>query len=377
MRRRFSTLLTILAASAAVAAPLTAQRVESGDIVSGVMFQGYDFADGLGVEAVNLTLVPLAYRLSIGNVVGVDLYTAWARGAVLIDGTEFTLSGPVDTQLRANWSVTPWAVVTFGLSAPTGVSSQTPDEARVSAVLATDLLGFREASFGLGLGATTGIATATRIGDTGVGFGASYRVASEFEPRADTAFKYTPGNEIRIRVGIDRNIGMNKLTAGITYQNFATDELDGRDLFQPGNRWRGDAAWSFRTGAGATWTAYATDVWRDHGDVNLDARQDDVSSGTLRTGRQNLFIAGVTGSVRVRPGLNVSPVGEVRVLDRAEAGGDGWLAGIGASVPLVVRGFSMIPSARFNYGGLADEVGESAAFWGGELGVSIGWGPGN
>jgi hypothetical protein len=366
--------LTCLLLAGVLATPAAAQRVRAGDVVSGVQFQGYDFDNELGVEAANLIMFPVAWQLSVGNRLGFDLYTAYARGAALIGGTEYTLAGPVDTRVRANYTAAPWAVLTFGLNLPTGATAHTENEARVAAVLATDLLGFREANFGLGFGATTGIATAYRVGDTGIGFGASYRLASEFEPRADTALKYTPGNEVRIRAGVDHNFGSGKVTAGVTYQNFARDRLDGRDLFQAGSRVRADAAYSFRTGPAASWTAYLTDVWRNNGDLSLDALQAG-ESGTLRTGSQNLLITGVSGSWRMRPALSVLPLAEIRVLTREDPGGDGWLATAGASVPLRVRTFGVTPLARLSYGSIEDDAAVGRRIIGGELGLTVAWRP--
>lgn len=364
---------TLLAAT--VAAPAAAQ-VRSGELSTGVRFQGYELDDALGVEAVNLLLIPIAYQLTIGDRLGFDLYSAYARGAALIGGTEFVMAGPVDTRVRANYQVAPWVVLTFGLNLPTGAASQTEDEARVAAVLATDLFGFREANFGLGFGATTGIAAAHRIGETGVGFGASYRLASEFEPRADTAFKYAPGNEVRIRVGVDRNIGSNKLTAGVTYQNFQPDRLDGRNLFQAGNRWRGDVTYSFRTGTAATWTAYLTDVWREQGDLQLgelDSRA--PSDSTLVIGTQNLMLLGMTGSWRISPALTVMPVTELRRLTRQDEGGEGWMLGAGAAVPLRYGSIALRPGGRLNFGSLAGAEIDGRTVWGGELNLTIGWVP--
>jgi len=358
----------VAAAALALALPVQAQ-LQPGVLSAGVQFQGYDFDDALGVEAANLIMVPAAYQFGIGSNLSIDLYSAWARGAALIGGSEYTLSGPVDTRVRANYTVAPWAVITVGLNLPTGTASHSSDEARVAAVLATELLGFREASFGLGFGATTGVATATRIGATGVGFGASYRLASEFEPSADSAFKYTPGNEIRLRFGVDRNVLGNKLTAGITWQNFASDAVDGQDLFQAGNRWRGDVTYSFRTGSAAAWTAYVSDVWRDRGDIGFDD-----PDGPETIGTQNLLIAGLAGSWNATSSLTFMPLAEFRMLTREDAGGNGWLAGAGTSVPLRFRGVALTPSVRFDYGSMDASETTGHTFFGADLGLTIGFG---
>ena len=361
--------LALSVAALAVAAGVQAQGLRSGTLTTGVQFQGYNFDDELGVEAANLLLIPIAYQVGVGNSLSFDLYSAYARGATLVGGTEYTLSGPVDTRVRANYALAPWAVVTLGLNLPTGAATHDSNEARVAAALASELFGFREASFGLGFGATTGIATVYRVGSTGVGFGASYRLASEFEPSADSAFKYTPGNEMRLRLGVDRDIGANKLTAGVTWQNFARDQLDGQDLFQAGNRWRGDLAYSFRTSSAAAWTAYLTNVWRERGDVGFGN-----PGGTTTIGTQNLLIAGVSGSWNAGPTLTLQPVAEFRMLSREAAGGEGWLAGAGTAVPMRFGSFAVTPSLRIDYGSIQGEEAIGRSFFGGDVGVTIGFG---
>jgi hypothetical protein len=373
---RLRAAVAFLAAAAALhAVPAAAQVVRAGPVSTGVQLQGYDFDNALGVEAVNLVLLPVAWSVGLGERTSFDVYSAFARGAALIGGTEYVLRGATDTRLRANFAATPWAVVTMGLNLPTGRTGHSAGEARVAAVLGTDLLGFREANFGLGFGATTGIATAHRVGDTGLGAGLSYRVAGGFEPSADTAFTYTPGNELRIRAGIDQNIGRNRLTAGVTYQNFATDRVDGRELFQPGGRWRGDVAYAFRTSPAASWTVYVTDVWRDHGDVRF-ARLDpaDADAGPLRIGTQNLLIGGIAGAWRATPALLLQPMAEGRLLSREDRGGDGWLLGFGSGLPLRTSTVNFSPTARVNFGGMQDDDGVSRRIIGAELAVTASFG---
>jgi hypothetical protein len=53
----------------------------------------------------------------------------------------------------------------------------------------------------------------------------------------------------RVCASPDGYIGANKLTLGLTQRNYSRNKLDGRDLFQPGQRWQADLSYSFRTGA--------------------------------------------------------------------------------------------------------------------------------
>jgi hypothetical protein len=362
-------------AALALTTPAGAQST-SPSFGTGVQFQGYSFAEGLGVKAANLLLVPFAASLPLGSRASADVYTAYGTGSALVGDTQHRLSGFVDTRVRANFQATPWALITVGVNVPTGNATHTDSEARVAAVLSSELLGFREASWGLGAGVTTGIATAHHIGSTGVGLGVSYRVASQFEPVADSSLKYTPGNEVRVRLGLDRNIGNNKLTGGITFQNYSQDKVDNRDLFQPGNRWRGDLAYSFRTGATAAWTLYATDIWRENGDVSINVIDQSgaaLQDSTFSTGTQNLVIGGIAGSLRMGS-LSLQPAIDARMQTRELEGGEGWLVGAGTDVPLRAGRFDITPGGRITFGKIQGDSPVDHSVWGGELSLTLRWG---
>jgi hypothetical protein len=355
-------------------APLAAQDVRTFAVTPSAQF--YSFGSGYPLDNVSLLLLPVAYQQPLGQHLTIDGYTGFAVGTVNAAGHAFKLSGPIDTRVRASWSATPWAVLTFGLNIPTGKATHDSDEAVVASVLSTDLLGFREANFGIGFGATTGIATARRIGEWGVGFGASYRLSGGFEPNADTTLKYTPGNEARARVVFDRTIGNNKLTAGVTFQNYTQDKIEGRNLFQSGNRWRGDATYSFRTGVGASWTLYVSDLWRERGDLTLSLLN---STGTVgdsitRTPSQNLLIAGVAGAWRLSSAVLLRPGVDLRLQNRNETGGTGWVLGGGTEVPLRAGTMEISPSARVTFGQLEAPTGDMKSLFGGEVGLALRWG---
>jgi hypothetical protein len=359
----------MLALALLTAAPAAAQAQAA--VGAGITFQGYTLDEPLGVRSANLLLAPIAARVAFGNALSVDAYGAWARGAANIGGTEYTIEGMVDTRVRASLTVAPWAVLTLGVNVPTGTSARDGEEALVASALSTELLGFREASWGLGFAATTGVVTAHRVGDWGVGFGASYRHAADYAPSVADDFQYNPGDEVRLRLALDRNFGANKLTLGLTFQNYAEDRIDGQNLFQPGRRWRGDASWAFPAGAGAL-TAYTAAAWRQRGDVFFDLATGQPTTGTV--GGQRLAVAGLTGSVPVSPTLTVMPAADVRWIDRDERGGDGWMAGIGLDLPVRAGSAAIVPGGRVRVGALKTRPGESRTIYGAEAGLTIRFG---
>jgi hypothetical protein len=344
---------------------------------TGVQFQSYSLSEALGAEVATLTLIPVAYALPVGDRFGLELYGAYANGSVEKGGVTYTLQGPVDTQIRASYQASPWAVLTALVNVPTGNSTHDAEEAVVASVLSTDVLGFREANWGTGAAFTAGLATAHQAGDWGLGIGVSYRLSNGFEPTEGSNLTFQPGNEVRVRLGLDRNVGEDgKFTMGLTFQNFSEDQYDGRNLFQAGNRFRIDASYALRAGR-STWALYAVNVWREAGDAFLDLVNPQgtiVGDSTLVIGSQNLLVLGINGSAPVGSTLRVRPSAELRYQSREEGNGEGWIMGAGADVPLRLSGsFDLFPRAKLLFGSLTAVSGQSESLWGLELGFTLRW----
>lgn len=378
MTRRARVLAVAALLAAGLVAPVAAQTMiglEAG-------FKGYTFADGLGPKAAQLFIVPVAIRLPLSNTLQADIFGAWARGQVERGDATYRLDGLVDTQVKASWTARPWAVLSVGVNLPTGNESHTAEEAAVAAVLATDLLGFRESTWGPGLAITSGLATATRLGQWGLGLGASYRVANGFEPADDQTLTYELGNEARIRLGADRNVGeAGKLSAGVTLQNFSEDQVDGRNLFQAGDRFMVDGSYAFRLES-QTWTLYGSDLWRERGDLFLsvvDGSGAVVGDSTVATGTQNLLSVGFVGAIPIGSIYRIRPGADLRMQSREERNGSdegsGWVMAAGADLPLRLFGtYDVFPRARYTFGSITGSDGDGHSVKGGELGVTIRWG---
>lgn len=368
---------TALALAALVASPAAAQQNHRVGV--GAHFHGYDFGQGVGVDVANLFMIPVAYHAPVTDRLQADVYAAWAEGHVQRDGFTRVLRGVTDAQIRASYQATPWALVTLSANLPTGDATHDPNEAIVASVLASDLLGFREANWGTGFSLTSGVATATRFGEWGVGLGASYRAAGGFEPEEGRSLEYVPGNETRIRLGVDRNVGEGgKFTAGLTFQSFDTDQFGGRNLFEAGNRVRADASLALRAGS-TTWTVFGSSTWREQGDVTLqivNPRGETVGDTIAHTSGQNLAQIGVAGSIPLGSRYRVRPQVDFQVQTRDEIDGTAWMLGAGGDVPLRIVGLvDIFPRARVLVGRLVNADGASVDVWGGELGATVRWSP--
>ena len=357
MRQR----LLFVAAMVLLAAPAQAQLANGFGVTVAPDYRAINLDESLAANSVSLLLLPVAVVVPIGDDFVIDAYAAYAQGSVETSTETLSLSGPVDTQLRGTWAATPWARFTLGLNLPTGEGTHSAEEAEVAAMLSTDLFGFREASFGVGMGVTTGVALAHQMGDWGVGYGASYRLTGEFEPSEDTSTVYSPGDELVARIALDRNVGTGgKLTFGGTYQHYSDDEF-GDNLFQPGARIRADAAYSFRAGRSTTLAFYLADFWRQQGEVSLIS----VPDATGEVGSQNVVLVGAGADLGGR--LALSPRADFRVLTNEDGTGSGWMGSVGTGVDVGLGGVDLTPRARVMMGALQAETGEHQGMTGFEV----------
>lgn len=350
---------------------------------TGAQLTGYGFDPGLGADAAELLVLPVAVRLPVGDRFDVDVSSAWARGRVEIDDTRLQLAGPVDTRVRMSAQATPWARMTVGAQLPTGHASHDSEEAVVASVLSTDLLGFRESNWGSGTALTTSVATATRAGSWGVGIAAAYALRGSFNPSADVdSVRYTPGDETRVRVGLDRNFGNNTLTLGGTFITYAEDRANGRNLFRSGDRFRFDVSYQFRASAGV-WTLYAADVARTNGDLTLEVVDEfggTAGDTTVATADQNMLVGGLVGAIGLGSGFVFRPHLDLKLQTRSEPdgsdAGSGWLLAAGGDVPARLFGRTdFFPRARVLVGSIRDRQGESVPLLGMELEGTIRWSP--
>ncbi|MDX1494754.1 MAG: hypothetical protein R3253_11870 [Longimicrobiales bacterium] len=345
---------------------------------SGVDYQGYTFDDGLGAEAAQLLMVPLAVRVPVGERLTFDLFSAYADGKVEQGGNTFSLSGPVDTSLKASYQATPWARLGVSVSIPTGDGAHDGDEALVASVLSTDLLGFRESTWGTGLAVTSSVGVARQMGAFGVGIAAAYAVRGEFEPSEGDDLTYQPGNEARIRVGLDRNFDNSTLTLGATFINYQEDRVSDdfaadRNLFQAGNRMRFDASYAFRAGAGV-WTLYVADLYRQNGDLRVDIVDETntpVDSSFVQTASQNLIMGGFIGTVALGGGFVFRPHVDYKFQTREEPDGNdagsGWILAAGGDIPIRLLGTDFFPKARVYFGSIRSLGGEDVGLLGMEF----------
>lgn len=249
---RYSTLAW---AGALLAAPVIADAQASTSAAVIPQYVSMKIGTGATAKTVTQTTIPLVAVVNISDHFNIDVATAFAQSDVSVNGKSASkISGPTDTQIRANWTLGNDAVVfTLGVNAPTGqykINQQT--EADAAGQIGNDFIIYPISTYGAGLSATGGIAFAKAIGDWNVGMGVSGRRGTEFDAYKATtdtgrALTFTPADEYRARIGVDRYLGSGRLALGFTYSTFGKDEL-ANTSYKTGARYIGQASFSHPVG---------------------------------------------------------------------------------------------------------------------------------
>lgn len=361
--RMFGPATLLLAAIVARPAGAAAQEIIG---VSGVFFETFAFGDpeGTGIDNVSLLSVPFGVSAPIIDRLSLDLGTAFARGEMeREDGTEVTLSGLTDTQIRANYEVIPQMfTVSAAVMLPTGQSTQTLEESELAGLVAADLLPFRVSNWGSGGGAGLVSTLTMPVGDFGIGLSAGYTMGREFEPLDEDELGYRPGSETRLRLAVDRNVGSTaKASLVLGGQIYQDDELGGTSVFTPGDRFEATGSFAFRAGELSSAVAYAGVQHRGEG-MLIDQE--------MSTPAQDLFNLGV-GFRIPRGATTFQPTADVRIFRRSDGVDQGHLTSLGATVEWPMGPVVLLPSLRGRFGKALLWDGAESAVRGADLGLGI------
>lgn len=222
--------VALLAAALLSPPALGAQALGDATVVAGPQVVSYKFGSGAAEKTVSQLAMPFAVIMPFGSRWTLDLSSSYAKADVKSPGGKSSsISGLTDTQLRGNLMLGDnTMVLTFGLNLPTGQYTVPEGQQEAAGQIGNDFLLYPVSSMGSGLATTGGIAAARTVGNWNVGFGGSFRVSSKFDAYqvASKVLRFTPGNEYRLRVGLDRPVGDGQVTLGLTYSKFGSDAAD-------------------------------------------------------------------------------------------------------------------------------------------------------
>jgi hypothetical protein len=358
----------LVALSLALASPAAAQRADGlpWTAGAGVRMESYAFADAdrVGIDQVRLVTVPLVTETRVAGRVRVGIAGAWASAALRHpDGTESTLSGLTDTELRLSLPLAGDRVMVTGFAVlPTGKERLSEEEMQVGSVIASDLLPFSISHWGSGGGFGGSVALARRLGPVGVGASGGFRASREYQAFEGEGAAYRPGNEAFLRLAVDRSFGAGKATLLVSAHRYAHDRLDGGNLYRAGDRWQLIGSYSFAGGRRASGVVYAGVLHRENGS-SLAELAGDVPS-------QALYLAGAGARVTVGRGALLPSV-DARVFRAADGVGQGYGVGVGASAEVPAGAVVLVPSARLRLGNVLVRDDSRSAFTGMELGFTL------
>ncbi len=298
----YGLLLTILFVGFGIAQVSDAGFIRSQDIMAGAYYQHWKTGSG---QSANQLSFPVIYRLPVNRALSIDVINSPAFTS--LSSANDNLGGIADTRLRASYvTMDDKMLITGGISLPTGKHSLSGEEINIASVLAMDALDFRVPSLGQGMDINLNIAYAREMSGFVVGGGLGYLHKGTFQPYKEADWKYTPGDEVSITVGADKNLEINggpvRLTADIGYTLYQQDEIDGKAIFRSGNKILFDFRSMFKVGT-ADFLAYAQNRTRGKNQRGLGSLQ----SETLNSNGNQLEI-GTTGTFPMNPAFRLKGI---------------------------------------------------------------------
>ncbi len=338
MMRRSLVSLVLLAA----AAPLAAQDPSATAAIIDPQFVSYKFGTGAAAPSITQFSVPFAVIVPFSDRFNIDISSSYANSQVKTPGlATSTITGLTDTQIRGNFTIGDQAaIVTIGLNLPTGAYTVPLAQQAAAEQIGNEFLVYPVTSMGNGLAATGGIGFAQTMGAWNLGVGGSFRYSTAFDAyqTAASPLRFTPGDEFRLRVGLDRPVGDGSYNLSVTYSKFSKDQADST-TFGSGDRALTQTALALPMGASSDILLSAWDLYRGSGEqLGAPAPWENVANAGVAVG----FQAG---------GLYIQPNVEGRIW---EVGGDraGTLANVGVRLRFNLAGLSVNPSVAYSVGSL-------------------------
>jgi hypothetical protein len=335
-----------LATTLAVAGPLGAQAFENTGLIVAPHFTQYTIGSSGSERTITQMAVPFVVLMPLSERFSFDITTAFANSEVKAGAVKSTISGLTDTQLRANYSLNDMMVFTLGLNLPTGQYTVDEADSEAAEQIGNDFLNYPISSMGNGLAGTGGFAMARPMGSWNVGLGASMRKSTEFAAYAlsDAEFRFTPADEYRIRLGVDRPIGDGEIAFGVAFSAYgedAADTTDGtgtRTTVSTGDRLTVNGSWMRPLGRGELYLS-AWDLYRMAGQkFGGDAPAENVAN-------INAAYSMEVGQILVQPSLE----GRFWQVDGARAG---QLTNLNVRLRLGTGMISFFPSVGYSIGSL-------------------------
>mgnify|MGYP001764816552 CR=1 FL=1 len=337
---------SLLAAGASLAG---AQGLSSAAVIVSPTVASYSIGTGATKRTVTQTAVPLVFSMPVGERFSLDVTTAYATSDVTANGsTQSSINGLTDTQVRGSFSLGERNVVfTVGLNLPTGQYTIPEGQQEAAGQIGNDFLNMPISSMGNGLAGTGGVAIARTLGAWNLGAGASFRKSTEFAAFSVSSaeLRFTPADEYRVNIGLDRPVGDGQVQFGVSYSAFGEDLAD-TTTYSTGDRLIASGAWNFPVRSANVFLS----GW------NLFRMEGEQFGGAAPKENLANLSAGVSFSARE---VLIQPTVEMRLwqIDGVKAGN---LFNGGVRMRFGVGGFSVIPAVGYAIGNIYSTADGSA-----------------
>jgi hypothetical protein len=362
--------LLVPALLALAAAPQRADAQEPPGLpvstAGGARLERYDFAEAeaVGIERVSLLTIPFGAETRVAGRVRLSIAGTFATATLRRpDGSESTLSGPTDTDVRVTLPlIHEWLTVTGVAVLPTGRQRLSADELEVASLVASDLLPFAISHWGSGGGVGGSVAVARRFGTVGVGMSGGYRASREYRALDDDGPAYRPGDERFVRMAVDRSFGSAKATLQVGINRYARDQLGRASLYRSGDRYQVIGSYALAGPGRTSGVVYTGVLHRRHGSQ--------LSGPAERLPSQNLVLAGAGARIPLGAGA-LLPSADARIFRSSDGVGQGYGVGLGASAEWPVGRMTLVPSARLRMGRVVVADDAESPLDGLELGLTL------
>lgn len=360
-------------APAGLSAQVPATSTNTTGVSAGAAFETYRFSDSeaIGIESITLITTPFAAGARLTDRLSMTVRGAWARGALgLADGSESTLTGLTDTEVRATF-VGGDDRITFTAVAllPTGQNLLAPDEVQVAGVVAADVLPLRISNWGSGGGVGGSVAFAVPVGEFGAGLSVGYVVAREFEPVETTpSFVYRPGNQLHVTAALDRSVGTTgKFGLRASVLTYGQDRANDANLYSAGTRFEAVASWAFAAGPRSNAIVWGGAHHRDAGAFEDPAAGTDVSPAST------ILFAGAALRMPFGAGI-LQPSLDVRAVTGSDGVSRGYIGGAGIAAELPAGSVVVSPVVRARIGNVETATSAKSGVVGADIGMTIRFG---
>jgi hypothetical protein len=337
-----------------LAAPVRAQSSAGAEVRLAPQFLQYRFASPAN-ETVSQLAIPLFVAIPLGERISLDVGTSYASSRVASDNSTSVISGLTDTQVRGNLTLgSDFVVLTAGLDLPTGTSSVTLDQFAAAGLIGNDFLGFPISNMGTGFAVTGGVAVARPLGLWNLGVGGAMRRSTAYEPFdvPGQALRFQPGNEYRLRVGVDRPVGTGRVALGLTYSAFGHDDAGG-SVYNTGDRVIAQGLYAGSL-SGREVTVAAYNVFRAPGSYASGdpAGRENIANLFASVGLSALGTV-LEPSAEVRHWLQNVPASTTGTTATAGRSQSSVLGTVGLRTRVEVAGARLCPSVGYTIGSLA------------------------